>query len=234
MNAIYRKELRSYFTSATGYVYLAVFLAISGFIFSTGNLLSQNADIKAYFASISTVLIFLIPILTMRLMAEERKMRTLQLLLTMPISIGDIVLGKFLAALTVFALGLAGTLVYPLILALHGGVEAWVTAGNYVGLILLVSACIAIGLFISTLTENQIVAAVLTYVVLLGLSLLGSVGPGSHADGPWRQLRQLSLDQHFRNFSYGIFDPADMVFFVTVTLAFLAFSVLVIDARKSA
>ena len=234
MGALYRKELQSYFTSATGYVYLAVFLAISGFIFSTGNLLSQNADIKAYFASISTVLVFLIPILTMRLLAEERKMRTLQLLLTMPISIGDIVLGKFLAALTVFALGLAATLVYPLILALYGGVEPWVTTGNYIGLILLVSAGIAIGLFISALTENQIVAAILTYVVLLGLSLAGSVAPGAHADGPWRHLRLFSLDQHFRNFAYGIFDPADIVFFVTVTLAFLAFSMLAIDARKSA
>lgn len=234
MGAIYRKELRSYFTSVTGYVFLAVFLVISGFIFSTGNLLSQNADIKSYFASISTVLIFLIPILTMRLLAEERRMRTLQLLLTMPISIGDIVIGKYLAALTVFALGLAATLVYPMVLAWHGSIEPWVTAGNYTGLLLLVSACIAIGLFISALTENQIVAAILTYGVLLALSLAGSVGLGAQADGPLRYLRQLSPDHHFRNFAFGIFDPADVVYFVTVTAAFLAFSALTIDARKSA
>ncbi|MEO7242760.1 MAG: ABC transporter permease subunit [Variovorax sp.] len=234
MGAVYRKELRSYFTSMTGYIYLAAFLAISGFIFSTGNLLSQNADIKSFFASISTVLIFLVPILTMRLLSEERKLRTLQLLLTMPISIGDIVLGKFLAALTVFALGLAATLVYPLILAKYGGVEAWVAAGNYIGMILLVATCIAIGLFISALTENQIVAAILTYVVLLGLSLLDSSTTGIRAEGLWRILRYASLNSHFSDFANGIFNPADIVFFLAVTLTFLAFSALAVDARRSA
>ena len=140
MIALYRKELRSAFTSWTGYIYLAVFSLISGFIFTTGNLLSQNGDIKSYFASICTVLVFLVPILTMRVFAEERKLRTLQLLLTMPLSLGDIVAGKFLATLTVFCIGLVPTLAYPLILAGYGSVELAVIAGNYLGLLMLVSA----------------------------------------------------------------------------------------------
>jgi len=233
MNAIYRKELRSTFTSWTGYVYLAVFSLISGFIFTTGNLLSLNADIKSYFGSICTVLVFLVPILTMRVFAEEHKLRTLQLLFTMPVSLGDIVAGKFLATLTVFCIGLVPTLAYPLILAWYGSFEGAVIAGNYLGLVLLVSACIAIGLFVSGLTENQLIAAVVTYALLLALWLPDMSGQDSAA-GVSRFLAYLSLNQHFKAFTYGIFDPADIVFFASLTLLFLAFCVLTLDARKTA
>ncbi|MEO8408966.1 MAG: ABC transporter permease [Propionivibrio sp.] len=234
MKAIYLKELRGYFTSMIGYIYLAVFLLISGFIFATGNLLSQNGDIKSYFAAISSVLIFLVPLLTMRLFSEERKLRTLQLLFSMPVSLADIVFGKFLATLTVIGIGLAVTLLYPLILAIYGSFEALVVLGNYVGLSLLVAACIAIGLFISALTENQIIAAVVSYSVLLALWLLDSASQNVIGGAAGKYLRYLSLNAHFNEFAYGIFNPADLVFFVTLTLLFLGFSIMVIDGRKSA
>jgi ABC-2 type transport system permease protein len=234
MIALYRKELRSTFTSWTGYVYLAVFSLISGFIFTTGNLLSQNGDIKSYFASICTVLVLLVPILTMRVFAEERKLRTLQLLFTMPLSLVDIVAGKFLATLTVFGIGLVPTLAYPVILASYGGVETAVVAGNYLGLLMLVSACIAIGLFVSALTENQLIAAVVTYALLLALWLLDTTGLESAAGTGVPHLAYLSLNRHFQAFTYGIFNPADIVFFASLTLLFLAFCVLTLDARKTA
>ena len=234
MRAVYIKELRAYFTSMIGYIYLSVFLLISGYIFSTGNLMSQNGDIKTYFASIFSIVIFLVPILTMRLFAEERKMRTLQLLFTMPVSISEIVIGKFLATLSVFCMGLAVTLLYPLILAWFGSVEGMVVLGNYVGMIVLVSACIAIGLFISALTENQIIAAVLSYSVLLALWLFDSVGQNIVKGVPGRFLSYLSLNTHYREFTYGIFNPAGLVFFLTLTALFLVFSVMVVDGRKTA
>ena len=234
MSAIYFKELKSYFTSMIGYIYLAAFLLISGFIFTTGNLLSQNGDIKSYFASISSVLTFLVPILTMRLFSEERKLRTLQLLFTMPVSLGEIVFGKFLATFTVFCIGLAVTLLYPLILAFYGTFEGMVVLGNYLGLIMLVAACIAIGLFISALTENQIIAAVVTYSLLLALWLLNSTGQNLIGGASGKYLRYLSLNMHFNEFTYGIFNPADMVFFLTVTLAFLGFAIVTIDRRRAA
>jgi len=234
MHAVYIKELRAYFTSMIGYIYLSVFLLISGYIFTTGNLMSQNGDIKAYFSSIFSVVIFLVPILTMRLFSEERRMRTLQLLFTMPVSIGGIVLGKFLATLSVFCLGLAVTLVYPLILAWLGSLEGMVVLGNYFGMILLVSACIAIGLFISALTENQIIAAVLSYSVLLALWLLDSVGVDIVKGMPGKFVSYLSLNSHYREFTYGIFNPAGMVYFLTMTALFLVFSIMVVDGRKTA
>jgi ABC-2 type transport system permease protein len=234
MSAVYIKELRGYFSSMIGYVYLSAFLLISGYIFTTGNLLSQNGDIKTYFASIFPVVIFLVPILTMRLFSEERKMRTLQLLFTMPVSIGGIVIGKFLATLSVFCMGLALTLLYPLILAWFGSVELMVVLGNYSGMILLVCACIAIGLFISALTENQIIAAVLTYSVLLALWLLDSAGQEIVKGLPGKFISYLSLNTHYREFTYGIFNPAGMVFFLTLTALFLVFSIMVVDGRKTA
>lgn len=234
MRAVFTKELRTYFTSMIGYIYLSIFLLISGYIFVTGNLMSQNGDIKSYFASIFSIVIFLVPILTMRLFSEERKMRTLQLLFTMPISIGGIVVGKFLATLSVFCMGLAITLVYPLILAWFGSVEFMVVAGNYFGMIMLVSSCIAIGLFISALTENQIIAAVLSYSVLLALWLLDTAGQDIVKGQPGKFVSYLSLNTHYREFTYGIFNPAGMVFFLTLTTLFLVFSIMVIDGRKTA
>jgi ABC-2 type transport system permease protein len=234
MSAVYIKELRAYFTSMIGYIYLSAFLLISGYIFSTGNLMSQNGDIKTYFASIFSIVIFLVPILTMRLFSEERKMRTLQLLFTMPVSISGIVIGKFLATLSVFCMGLAVTLLHPLILAWFGSVEGMVVLGNYLGMIMLVSACIAIGLFISALTENQIIAAVLSYSVLLALWLLDSVGQNIVKGVPGRFVSHLSLNTHYREFTYGIFNPAGLVFFLTLTALFLVFSIMVIDGRKTA
>ncbi len=225
MRAIYVKELRQYFTSMIGYTYLTVFLLISGLIFTRGNLLSQSGDIKSYFAAISQIVIFLIPVLTMRLFSEERKMRTLQLLFSMPVSLAGIVWGKFLATLTIFCAGLACTLLYPLIISFYGSLELMVVLGNYAGMILLVSACISIGLFISTLTGNQIISAAASYSVLLVLRLLDSTG------GP---LRYLSLDAHFRDFTYGIFNPASIVFYLTTSGLFLLLSVIVIDGRKTA
>jgi len=234
MSAIYLKELRSYFTSMIGYIYLSVFLLIGGFIFTTGNLLSQNGDIKSWFASIFSVLIFLVPILTMRLFSEERKMRTLQLLFTMPVSLGEIVFGKFLATLTVLGMGLAVTLLYPLILAFFGSVEAMVVVGNYLGMSLLVSTCIAIGMFISALTENQIIAAVVTYSVLLGLWLLDTAGQNLIKGSLGEVVRYLSLTTHYSEFTYGILNPADLVYYLTLTALFLFFSVLALEGRKSA
>ncbi|MGD9941334.1 MAG: ABC transporter permease [Clostridia bacterium] len=233
MIAVYIKELRAYFTSMIGYIYLSVFLLISGYIFSTGNLMSQNGDIKTYFASIFSIVIFLVPILTMRLFSEERKMRTLQLLFTMPVSITGIVIGKFLATLSVFCMGLAVTLLYPLILAWFGSVEGLVVLGNYFGMIILVSACIAIGLFISALTENQIIAAVLSYSALLALWLLDSAGQNIVKGIPGKFVTYLSLNTHYREFTYGIFNPAGLVFFLTLTALFLIFSIMVVDGRKA-
>lgn len=233
MVSIYIKELKQYFKSMIGYIFLGIFLLICGFYFTTGNLLSQNGDIKIFFSSIFSILIFLTPILTMRLFSEERKMKTQQLLFTMPISIQSIVIGKFLATLTVFGIGMTITILYPLILVYYGSYDIMVTLGNYVGIMLLISSFIAIGIYISTLTENQIVAAVISYCVLLGLWLIDSVGIFV-AKGLLRTtLNYISLSNNFREFTLGIFNPANIIYYISITVFFLFLSILVLENRKT-
>ncbi|MEG1271205.1 MAG: ABC transporter permease, partial [Ruthenibacterium sp.] len=176
MRAVYKKELSQYFNSMVGYVYLAIFLFLSGYYFVVGNLLAGNGDIRNYFSSIITVVMFLLPMLTMRSFAEERKMRTEQLLLASPVSSAGVVMGKYLAVLSVFALGVLFTLLYVLVLALFGQFDIWVILGNYLGIFIAASSFIAIGMLLSALTENQVVACVITYCTLLCLWLVGYAG----------------------------------------------------------
>ena len=162
MSAVYRKEMRQYFHSVIGYVFLAIFLFINAFYFLLQNLLTRSGDITDYFQATITLEMFLMPMLTMRSFSEEKKQKTDLLLYTMPVDCGHVVLAKFLAAESMFLLGLAVTLAFPVILALCGSVQVWITLGNYIGIILLMSTFIAIGIFVSALTENQIVSAVIS------------------------------------------------------------------------
>ncbi|MEG0457582.1 MAG: ABC transporter permease, partial [Oscillospiraceae bacterium] len=153
MVAIFKRELSSYFTSPIGYVFLGIFYVISGFfLFST--ILSGTTDMSFIFSGMFIVLVFLVPILTMRLLSEEKKQKTDQVLLTSPVNLFSIVIGKYLAAFTVFLCGLSITLIYALVLAGNSTSFDWlVVFGNYIGIILLGGCFIAIGLFVSSLTE---------------------------------------------------------------------------------
>lgn len=233
MASIYAKEIKQYFKSVIGYIYLSIFLLICGFYFTTGNLLSQNGDIKAFFSSIFSVLIFLIPILTMRLFSEERKMKTQQLLFTMPVSVEAVVIGKFLATLTVFGIGMGVTLIYPIVLLYYGSFELMIVVGNYFGIILLVSSCISIGIFISVLTENQVVAAVVSYCVLLALWLIDSVGVFISKGFLGTALRHISLSSNFKEFTIGIFNPSSVIYYISITAFFLFLSIFYLENRKT-
>ena len=167
MLAIYKKELRSYFNSMIGYVFIAFFLVIIGIWFFINNLLSQYSDFEYTLASISFIFILLTPLLTMRLMAEENKQKTDQLLYTSPVTATSIVMGKFLAVFTIFSLVMAITCFYPLILSNYGSVELKSAYAAIVAFLLLGSAYLSMGIFISSLTDSQVVAAVISFVVFL-------------------------------------------------------------------
>ena len=215
-----------------GYVFLALFILVCGVYFVLGNLLGQNGDIKVFFANIFVILLFLIPILTMRLFAEERRMRTLLLLFSLPVAVEGIVLGKFLATFSVFLLGLLSTLVYPLLLQYYGSLDVLAALGNYVGLGLLVAAFIAIGMFISALTEKQIIAAIGSYALLLVLWLLDSFSGFVRIDIVQQILNHLSLSYSFREFTYGIFNPVSIVYFLSITWFFLFLCSLVLKNKR--
>ncbi len=175
MLAIYKKELRSYFTSMIGYVFISVFLLIVGIFFVVQNLMSQSANIAYTLSGITFVFVLLVPLLTMRIMSEENKQKTDQLLYTSPVTANGIVLGKFLAVLTIFGMVMLITCLFPLIMSLYGTIPMASGYSSIFGFLLLGTAYLSIGIFISSLTESQVVAAVVTYIVFLLTILMDSI-----------------------------------------------------------
>ena len=246
--AIYRKELQHYFQSVTAYVMIGSFLALSGYFFYSAfryyNYLSYQAGrdpqlafglnliegvMRPLMGNMSVVLLFVLPLLTMRLLAEEKKQGTFELLLTYPLSDLEAIMGKFCAALTVFSVMIVGTLLYPVLLAVFADPEPGPVITGYIGLFLMGMSFVAIGLFFSSLTSSQIVAGAATF----GLSLLFLViGWASPFAGPIlsRILTQFSLLEHYDSFSKGIVQMADVTYYLFLTAFFLFLTVRSLDS----
>ena len=175
MIAIYKRDLKGFFTGMMGYVLLAFFLAVSGLYFTVMNLMSGYPDLSYTLYNNLFVLLLLVPLLTMRSFAEERRARTDQLLLTSPVPLWRIVLGKYLAVLSVFGMAVLVFALYPLIMSRGGAVSYRQSYAALLAFFLLGAACIAIGVFLSSLNENQIVAAVCSFFVLLLAYLMPSI-----------------------------------------------------------
>lgn len=230
------REIRSYFVSPIAYVVLTGFLLLGGWFFF--NLLARfNFLLTIYSAqqnphvlerlnlnefviapllhNLSVVLVILVPVITMRSLAEEKKSGTYELLLTSPLRVGEIVIGKFLAALAIVALMIALTAVYPLILVVYGNPEIGVILAGYLGLLLLATSFVAVGIMTSSFTENQIIAAVTCLVSLLLLYIIA--WPAETAgETVGALLRYLSLTEHFAQMVKGVVDSKDLVYFATV------------------
>ncbi len=246
MFAIFKKEMRSYFINPIGYVFAGIFLAFSALCCCYTTLLSQSYSTELYFTVMIFAFVILIPLLTMRLFAEERKMRTEQLLLTAPVTLTGMVLGKFLAAFALFFGCVAVSCInfiplYVIAAAERGNLSYDTTyigpvtaeiVGSLIGLILIGAAFIAIGTLISSLTENQLAAAVITMAVivgLIGISLFSSL-----IDIYWLRmtLSWISVLGRFANFSAGIFDISALIYFISLTFIFLFLTVRVYEKRR--
>lgn len=175
MLAIYKKELRSYYTSVIGYVFIALFLAIIGVYFFVQNLIYQVGNFETTISSITFLFALLVPLLTMRLMAEENRQKTDQLLYTSPLTATSIVSGKFLSVFTVFLTVIGVICFYPLILSQYGKVPMESAYASIFGFALLGAAYLSMGLYISSLTESQVVAAVVTYIVFIFTALMEGI-----------------------------------------------------------
>ena len=195
MLSIYKRELASYFTTPIGYIFCAVFLALSGAVFSYTTLFSMKADVTTYFTYMLVLLIVLVPLLTMKLFSEERKQRTEQLLLTAPVSLYGMVGGKFLAAYTLFAGCTLLSFCSFFLLYLYAEVKTAVLFGNLLALLLLGMAFVAIGLFVSALTENQLAAAVGTVAILLSLMREELDNCVKNRDGDYKTRLQQLVEQ---------------------------------------
>jgi ABC-2 type transport system permease protein len=177
MTAIYKKELRAYFTQMVGYAFLAFMLLLMGLFFTFVNVFAQTGRFSDTLSTAAILFFILVPILTMRLFSEEARHKTDQLLYTSPLSVVQIVSGKFLAAFSLFLIGLGVTVVFPLILSYFAveGIPVSQTVGSYIGFVLLGACCIAVGMFISVLTDNQIIAAVATFAAIYAMFIMESI-----------------------------------------------------------
>ena len=232
VNAMTRKELYSYLVSPMAYVVCAVFLLINGFIFFL--ILAQGfaeANLQALLPTTAFILLLVIPVLTMRLLAEEKGTGTIELLMTFPITDTQVVLGKYFATLLVYLLMLVPTLAYVAILKIYGNSEWGPLISAYLGLLLLGGAFIAIGMFTSSIARNQIVAGVVGIGLLL---LLWVMGAAAGVLGPRLSsvLGYLSLSDHFNNFGQGVIELKDVVFYLSCIVGALFFTVRVLESSR--
>lgn len=232
MTAIYKREMRSYLTSPVGYVFLAVFYAISGYYFFATSLVGNTTDMSYVFSNLFSIVIFLVPMLTMRLFSEERRQRTEQALFTAPVRFTGIVMGKFLACLTMYLMGMGITLVYFLVMCAFQIPDVAVFIGNFLGLALLGAALCAIGIFLSSLTESQVIAAVGSLAIGLLLLFSNSFTPVVSNELVTKIILNLSFYEHYLDFTRGLLNLADVTFFVSITGLFLFLTVRHLERRR--
>jgi ABC-2 type transport system permease protein len=248
--AVLRKELEVYFATPIFYITGFFFLVLGGYFFYSNSVYysiisfqaAQNIQMAAYlnplqmvfrplFATLGVVLLLLVPLLTMRLLAEEKKTGTAELLFTYPLTDWSIILGKFLAALLVYVIFLAFTLVYPLAFSVLAQLDWASLAACYLGLLLLGGACLALGLFVSSLTENQIIAAVSAFALLLLFWIIGwqqEIG----ATGWGGVFAALSMMDHYDSFIRGVIDTRDLLYYLSFIYFFLFLTKRQLESRR--
>lgn len=232
MTAIFKRDFRAYFTSPIGYVFVASFLLVLNIYFYLINVYSASAAIENTFSFIITMLVFLVPVLTMRTFSEDYKQKTDQLLLTAPVRLTGIVVGKFLAALGVFILAMLFTLIYVVVIAMFGTPNAAMIVGNYVAILGVACAYISIGLFISSLTENQLVSCVATLGAFLFLYLVDYMY--SYINVTWIKnlIYWFSMFRRYNTFTQGIFSLSDFLFYISVAATFIFLTVRVLEKKR--
>ncbi len=232
MRAIFSREVNSYFNSLIGYIFLTAFFAASGVLYSVTALQYGTTDMTSMFSILFFVLLVLIPLLTMRTLSEDKRQKTDQCLLTAPISLTALVMGKFFAAFLIYAMGVCMTLVYAVVSSFFGAVAWLEVLGNVVGLLLLGMSYIAVGIFISSLTENQVIAAVGGFACMFALYLISSIAAIIPVEWIAKVLTELSFSDRYYSFTYGIFDFSNVLFFVSATVIFIFLTIRVLERRR--
>lgn len=231
--AITKKDLKNYFITPIGYLVLTVFMGIMSWMFCSAifDFLKRSQAFAAYgqmsqmdvnmmvmqpiFGNMAVVFLLMVSLITMRLLAEEKKMKTLELLLTSPLHPSEIILGKFFSALLLFSIMLMGTLLYPIILMIFGEVDVKQILAGYLGIFLLGASFLSIGLFISSLTENQITAGAITFGAFLFIWIISWIFPSSDSMGG-KLISYVSIIDHLANFIRGLVDTRDVIYYLTL------------------
>jgi len=232
MIAILKRELNAYFNSAVGYIVLAVFYFFSGLFFYLSCLLSNTSSLTGVFGNMFMIILLLTPIITMKSFSEEKRQRTDQALLTAPVNLFEIVMGKFLGAFALYAMCVAIFLVYTLVICFFTTPDWAVILCTIFGMLLLGAALISIDIFISALTESQVVAAFLSIAVGLFISLLDvftSITSSQFISGI---VNAISFNQNYTNFTYGILNLSNVVFFVSISAIFVFLTIRVFEKKR--
>lgn len=232
MKAIFKKEITCYFVSISGYLFIAIMAAFGGYFYTTTSLNYSNSDMRGMFNGFVSILLFVIPILTMKQFSEEKKNKTDQALLTLPVNAYEIVIGKFFAAITMFVISISITLSFVVVVMIFGKFQASMIIGNYIALILLASVLIAIGLLISSFTDNQIVSAVLSFFVFYASYSLGSFLPQVKNIFLNKLLSFFAIFNHHTDFTYGIFGLDKIFYYISLTILFLFLTVRIIEKKR--
>lgn len=235
---IAKREFRSYFDSPLAYVVICLSLLMLGVRVFIWNKFWQvdRATLASMFEAIPFGLAFLIvPVVTMRLVAEEKRTGTLEMLITLPVKDSDVILGKFLGALGLVLVLILSTLVYPLFMFTFvwhlGPLDHGPVVSGYVGLVLFSAAAVSLGLLVSALTESQVIAFFLTFVLLAGLLFIGELGQFI-PDAAGTVVREISFLEHFTPFQRGLMDTRDVVFFISCAVLALIFAFRALESRK--
>jgi len=237
MLAVFKRDFKAYFTSAIGYVYLGAYIFVLNLVFFLQNVLGGSASVSAVFSFMLLVMMFVTPILTMRVFSEDLKQKTDQLLLTAPLKLSRIVLGKYLSSLAVFGCLLGMTLLWPYIISIFGVNNTAEVAGNYLGMLCIGSSYIAMGVFISSLTENQVIAAVGSLGLFVGLYILEILAMYFYQSGAlpmiiMNALRFISIFGRYSDITRGILALDSIVFFLSVSAVFLFLTIRGLEKRR--
>jgi ABC-2 type transport system permease protein len=229
--AVANRELKSYFLSPLAYIVIALFLLLAGYLFALILNQGREASLRGLVQNISVLWLFLVPAISMRLLAEEQRSGTVELLLTNPVQEWEIVTGKFLASVMLLLVMLGLTLLYPLFLFIFGNPDRGPLVAGYLGMVLQASAFLAVGLFASSLTQNQIVAAILSFGLLLLLWLSESLG--QFLGGTLGTIvSYTSVVNHFQSFPQGVIESKDVIYYLTLIVAGIVLSTLSLQSRR--
>lgn len=231
MTAVFKREFKSYFTTPIGFVIVAAFTLFAAMFFSAVYI-NGAPEVENVISSMSIVVIFATPFITMRLFSDERRQKTDQALLTAPVKVSAIVMGKFFAALALFALGFASTLIFQLIVAFYVSVNWLIYLYALLGMLLMGAVMISIGMFISSLTESAIISAALTFVAFLGITFLGSYASSVNSTALQSVASAISFIDRFPSFCSGILNVADLVYMVSVSALFIFLTARSVEKRR--
>lgn len=229
---IARREVRAGMNAPGLYIVVTVFLLITGWLFATPLFVMKEARLDAFLDLVPLLFAFLVPAMTMRLMAEEVRLGTAEILMTLPLKDSEIILGKYLGALALVGLALAPTLWYPAVVGFLGPLDWGATLGAYLGLWFLGAAFAAVGLWASCMTRNQMVAFILGFAVCFGLYLFGKVTAFLPAGRLGEAVGYLGVDRHVENISKGVLDVQDLVYFASLAGFFLFFATSIVNSRR--